>query len=66
MEKETNKTAEEMILETEQKLTKVLNESQLTPGVLELILRNIYAQVRDTAMAISKHQPVPNTTAEEE
>lgn len=63
---ETNKkTAEEMIAETEQKLTQVLNESNLTPGVLELILRNIYSQVRDTAIAISKHQPIPEPPKEE-
>lgn len=50
---ETKKTAEEMILETEQKLSQVINESGLTPGVLELILRNIYSQVRDAAIALT-------------
>lgn len=65
MEQETKKTAEELILETEEKIANVLNESQLTPGVLELILRNVYSQVREAAMAISRHQPTPQQESTE-
>lgn len=60
MESKQVKTAEQLIVETEQKLTQVLNESMLTPGILELILRNIYSQVRDAALAMSKGETPDN------
>lgn len=39
------------ITETQQKLTEICNSSQLTPGVLALILANLFNQVNDIAKA---------------
>ena len=45
------KTIEQAIRETESKLIEIIEESHLSAGILELILRNIHAQVKTIAMS---------------
>ena len=45
-----NKTIEKVILDTEEGIAKILEDSKLPAGVMELILRNIYNQVKSLVL----------------
>ena len=45
------KTIEQAIADTEKKIVEAVEESHLSAGILELILRNIHAQVKTIAMS---------------
>ena len=44
------KTLADVITETEQKVVDVLNESNLSPEILDLIIRNIASNVRNVVL----------------
>ena len=52
------KTIEQVIYETEQSLIDIIENSGLSPAILELIVRSIYRQLDEMAHADSRKTPI--------
>lgn len=52
------KTIEQVIYETEQSLIDIIENSGLSPAILELIVRSIYRQLDEMAHAAPQNTPI--------
>ena len=52
------KTIEQVIYETEQSLIDIIENSGLSPAILELIVRSIYNQLNEIAHTIPQNTPI--------
>ena len=53
-----DKTIEQVIYETEQSLIDIIENSGLSPAILELIVRSIYRQLNEIAHSNPQNTPI--------